>query len=173
MTEANQSTSEGSANRKLGDTFSDTRKVLLASEGRPISAAAIATAARLAIDHRASVHVLSVARIWGSMMGLQHPGLQPSQRELQAQRDIVGNAIEALEKQGIVAKGEVMRSRSAAKSIAGKANTGSFLGLVMSADPEPHWLARGLMWSHEPYRVRRLTKLPVHLAIIAATEEVM
>ena len=152
---------EGHSASRAGET----RRVLLASEGRPISTAAIAKAAQLALENQTGIHVLSVARIWGSNFGLQHPGLQPTKLELDAQRDIVASAIEALERQGIDVKGEVMRSRSAAKSIAAKANTGSYLSLVMAADPEPHWLTRGLMWSHEPYRAKRLAKLPVHLTI--------
>ena len=140
-------------------------KILLASEGRPISAAAVNKAAQLAIEHQAKVHVLSVARIWGSNFGMQHPGLQPTQRELQAQRDIVAQAIDALERLGVVAAGEVVRSRSAAKNIAAKANAGKYIAVVMTADPEPNWLVRELMWSHDPYRVRRLAKLPVHLAV--------
>jgi len=139
--------------------------ILLASEGRQITPEAVATAARLAAENRASVHVLTVARIWGSAFGLPHPGLMPTTRELQCQRDIVAEVIDELKRQRIDATGEVIRSRNAAKAIAAKADQRAYLGIVMTADPEPHWLIRGLLWSHEPYRVRRLAKLPVHLVV--------
>jgi nucleotide-binding universal stress UspA family protein len=146
------------------------RTILLASEGRPISPQAIAKAAQLASDARAKVHVLSVARVWGSAFGLQHPGLFPSQRELQTQRDIVADAIDQLERRRVDATGEVVRSRNAAKVIAAKARERAYLAIVMTADPEPHWLIRGLLWTHEPYRVRRLAKLPVHLVVDTAAQ---
>jgi nucleotide-binding universal stress UspA family protein len=141
------------------------KTILLASEGRPISPEAVAKAAELASENGAKVHVLSVARIWGTAFGLQHPGLFPSQRELQSQRDIVAGAIDELKRQHVDATGEVVRSRNAAKVIAARAQPGSCLGIVMTADLAPSWLVRGLLWSHEPYRVRRLAKLPVHLVV--------
>ena len=152
-----------------GDSVADnaTPTILLASEGRPISLEAVATAARFAAENRASVHVLTVARIWGSAFGLPHPGLMPTTRELQGQRDNVAKAIEDLERLRIDATGEVLRSRNAAKAIVAKLRQRNYLGIVMTADPEPHWLIRGLLWSHEPYRVRRLAGLPVHLVIDA------
>ena len=146
------------------------RTILLASEGRPISLEAVAKAAQLAIDNGANVHVLSVARIWGTAFGLQHPGLFPTARELQSQRDIIAYAIDELKRRRVDATGEVVRSRNAAKAIAAKARQRSYLGIVMTADLEPNWLMRGLLWSHEPYRVRRLAKLPVHLVIDAAAK---
>jgi nucleotide-binding universal stress UspA family protein len=145
------------------------KTILLASEGRPISPEAVAKAAELARDSGAKVHVLSVARIWGTAFGLQHPGLFPSPRELESQRHIVANAIDALERSKIEATGEILRSRTAAKAIAAKARQRGYLGIVMTADQEPHWFARGFLWSHEPYRVRGLSKLPVHLVVDAAS----
>jgi hypothetical protein len=147
------------SNHRLG-----TRALRLQARG---TLEAVAKAAQLASDNCAKVHVLSVARIWGTAFGLQHPGLFPSQRELQSQRDIVGNVIDALKRWHVDATGEVSRSRNAAKAIAAKAHQRMCLAIVMTADPPPHWLVRGLLWSHEPYRVSRLAKLPVHLVIDA------
>jgi nucleotide-binding universal stress UspA family protein len=144
------------------------RTILLASEGRPISPKAVAKAAELARDSTAKVHVLSIARIWGTSFGLQHPGLFPSQRELDGQRQIVARAIDELERRKIAATGEILRSRTAAKSIASKARQKGCLSIVMGADQEPNWLVRGFLWSHEPYRVRRLSELPVHLVVVDA-----
>jgi hypothetical protein len=153
------------------DWGAETGLLLLASEGRPISPAAIAKVANLAMEKGAKVHVLSVARIWGSAFGLPHPGLMPTARELQSQREIVSAAIDALEQRHVVATGEVMRSRNAAKAIAKKARRQTYLAIVMTADRAPHWLVRGLLWSHEPYRVGRLTRVPVHLVVDASPSE--
>jgi hypothetical protein len=139
--------------------------ILLASEGRAFSAAAIAKAADLATEHIGRVHVLSVARIWGSAFGLPHPSLKPSPRELEQQRDVVSAAMDSLKLSGISVTGEVLSTRNAAKAIADKATQQNYLEIVMTADAEPHWLIRGLVWTHEPYRVRRLAKVPVHLVI--------
>jgi nucleotide-binding universal stress UspA family protein len=141
--------------------------ILLASEGRPISSEAIAKAAQLARKEHAKVHVLSVARIWGTAFGLQHPGLFPTRGEIESQRQIISKAIDELEQQKIEATGEILRSRAAARAIAAKARQRDCLGIVMTADPKPHWLMRPFLWSHEPYRVGRLSKLPVHLVVDA------
>lgn len=95
----------------------------------------------------------------------QHPGLMPTARELQSQREIVSEAIDALEQQGVGATGEIIRSRDAAQAIAAKTRRSIYLGIVMAADRAPHWLVRGLLWSHEPYRVGRFTRVPVHLVV--------
>jgi nucleotide-binding universal stress UspA family protein len=166
MVIARQLGPEGRELRRDAETGTVAAKtILLASEGRSISLEAVAKAAQLASDNCAKVHVLSVARIWGAAFGLQHPGLFPSQRELQGQRDIVANAIDELERRRVDATGEVVRSRNAAKAIAAKAHQRTSLGIVMTADLPPHWLVRGLLWSHEPYRVSRLAKLPVYLVV--------
>jgi hypothetical protein len=172
MTASRRPIAQIEKDRPAGDAVvgDDIPTVLLASEGRPISPEAVATSARLAIKNGASVHVLTVARIWGSAFGLPHPSLMPTTRELQSQRDIVSEAIDELKRRHVDATGEVIRSRNAAKAIAAKAGQRAYLGIVMTADPEPHWLIRGLLWSHEPYRVRRLAKPPVHLVVGAAAK---
>jgi len=37
--------------------------------------------------------------------------------------------------------------------------------IVMAADPPLHWFVSGMVWSQEPYRVRRLASIPVYLVI--------
>jgi hypothetical protein len=90
--------------------------VVLATEGCPLSPAAVAEAARLAGD--TTVAVVSIARIHGSALGLPNPGLLPSRREREEQRDIVGGAIEALERLGVRADGEVVVTRNAGRAFA-------------------------------------------------------
>ena len=139
------------------------RKVLLASEGRPIPAAAATFAARLAKNAGGDVHVLGIARIWGSSFGLPHPGLMPSRREWQAQHDFVAEALRRLERLGLEASGQVLSGRNAAKRILAEARKRRADAIVMAADGPRHWLINDLLWSQEPYRVRRLAPMPVYL----------
>ena len=137
--------------------------VLLASEGRAIPNAAIEFAANLAKQGSKQVKVLSIARIWGSAFGMPHPGLRPNKSEWQTQRDIVEAAIKALAQRAIDARGEVLGSRNASKSILKHADAIGADAIVMAADPEPHWTRRGLLWQHLPHIVERKAKLPVYL----------
>jgi len=138
-------------------------RVLLASEGRAIPAAAIARAAELARAGGGSVHVFSVARVWGSGFGLPNPGLLPNKREWDEQRAVVSEAVQALKKRGVEATGHVLATRKATKRIVREAERLGCSAIVMAADPPRNRLLADLMWSQEPYRVRRRAKVPVHL----------
>ncbi len=88
--------------------------VLLASTGRPFSAAAMAEAVRLADGAR--VRVVTIARIHGSSFGLQHPGLMPTKSERDRAQAHVTAAIKALHRAGLKADGEVVMTRSPGRS---------------------------------------------------------
>jgi nucleotide-binding universal stress UspA family protein len=144
------------------------RSLLLASEGRPIPTAAVDFAARIAGTAGASVHVLSIARVWGTSFGLPNPGLLPSKREWDEQRRLVAEAVTSLQRRGIRATGQVLGTRGAAKRIVAEAERHHCDAIVMAADPPRHWLIANLLWSHEPYRVRRRAEIPVYLVVDAA-----
>src|SRR5262249_60700987 len=95
--------------------------VLLASEGRPISKAATKFAGRMAERAGAEVHVVSIARIWGTSFGLPNPGLMPNKRELKEQYDHVEGAVTWLKRRDIAASGQVTGTRNAAKLILAEA----------------------------------------------------
>jgi nucleotide-binding universal stress UspA family protein len=139
-------------------------RVLLASEGRAIPAAAVERAAELARECGGSVHVFSIARVWGTGLGLPNPGLLPSKHEWDEQRAVVDGAVKALARHGVKATGEVLATRRATKRIVGAAEQLGCTSIVMAADPPRNRLVADLMWSQEPYRVRRRAKVPVHLA---------
>ncbi|MBI4696779.1 MAG: universal stress protein [Gammaproteobacteria bacterium] len=141
------------------------RRILLASEGRAFTPRALDFAAGLAARGGAGVVVLSIARVWGTAFGLPHPGLMPSVRELAEQREIVAAAVAALERAGVAAHGIVIGARQPAKRIAREARRRDCDTIVMSADAPRHWLIADFMWSQEPYRVRRKSKLPVYLLV--------
>jgi nucleotide-binding universal stress UspA family protein len=133
--------------------------VLLASEGRTIPDDAVAFAARLAKD----VHVFSIARVWGTSLGLPNPGLLPSKREWDEQRELVEDAVKALKRRGVKAQGHVLATRKATKRIVGEADRLRCDAIVMAADPPRNRFLADLMWSQEPYRVRRRARIPVYL----------
>lgn len=139
--------------------------LLLASEGRPISPRAVDFAAGMAAPARATVHILSIARVWGTSFGLPNPGLLPTKREWEEQRRLVAEAVAVLTSRGIQATGQVLGTRGAAKRIVAEADRHQCDAIVMTADPPRHWLVANLLWSHEPYRVRRLAGIPVYLVV--------
>jgi nucleotide-binding universal stress UspA family protein len=145
--------------------------IMLASEGQPISTAAIEYAAELSRAASAPVHVFMITRIWGSSFGLPHPGLMPTKREWQAQHDAVAETVRQLQMRGVEARGSVVSSRNASGRILKEAAQLAPDAIVMAAPPPQHWLFAGLFWDQEPYRVRRLAKCPVYLVVAKGAAE--
>jgi len=139
------------------------RRVLLASEGRPFAPDAVEFAAALAEPRAAPVHVLSIARVWGTAFGFPNPNLNPSRQEWDQQRELVADAVRALERRGLKATGQVLGTRNAARRIADVARRSGYDAIVMGADPPRHWFVADFVWSQEPYRVRRRARVPVYL----------
>jgi len=88
--------------------------VLLASPGLPFSDDAVAAA--IAAAGGEPIRVLSIAKIYGTALGIQHPGLLPSKREVQAQEDIVADAVERIERMGGKVRGEIVATRDVGKT---------------------------------------------------------
>jgi nucleotide-binding universal stress UspA family protein len=141
------------------------RAVLLASEQREIPRAAVDLAARIAKRSGAPVHVFTLARIWGTSLGFPSPGLMPSKREWDTAREVTEKAVKRLQKKGIDADGRVVGTRAGAKRILKEARRLGCDAIVMGADPPRGWLVSDMMWSQEPYRVRRRADLPVYLVV--------
>ena len=139
--------------------------VLLATEGRPISRAAVEQAAELARAERAAVHVFAIARIHGVGFGLPSPWLRPSHTEWQEQRDNVAQAIKLLEARGVQADGNILGTRKAAKRIVDEAERLGCGTIVMTGDPPKHRLVADFLWSQEPYRVQRRAGVPVTVVV--------
>jgi nucleotide-binding universal stress UspA family protein len=140
-------------------------RILLATEGRPIPDAAVDRVIELARAGDASVRVFSIARVHGVSFGLQTPGLLPTKKEWDEQRQIVGRAVKRLERKGIEADGHVVGTRKSTKRILQEAEFAGCEAIVMAADPPRNRLLSDFMWSQEPYRVRRRARVPVHLVV--------
>ena len=141
------------------------KRILLASEGRAITPAAIARTIELARIADASVHVLSIARVHGTALGLPSPGLLPTKAEWDQQREVVSKAVARLRRKGIEADGHVLGTRKTTRRILDEAASEGCDAIVMAADPDRGRLTRDLLWSQEPQRVRRKAKLPVFLVV--------
>lgn len=113
----------------------------------------------------ASVHVLSIARVHGVAFGLPSPGLLPTKREWEEQRELVDKAVKGLRRKGIESDGQVLGTRHSTKRILAQAAHHRCDAIVMSADPDRNRIIGDLLWSQEPQRVRRRSKLPVYLVI--------
>jgi nucleotide-binding universal stress UspA family protein len=121
------------------------QRILLASEGRPISEAAIDRTIELAAASGASVHVFSIARVHGVAFGMPNPG----------------------RRKGIESDGHVLGTRKSTKRILDEAAKEGCEAIVMAADPDRNRVVGDLLWSQEPQRVRRRSKLPVILVVDA------
>jgi nucleotide-binding universal stress UspA family protein len=144
-------------------------RLVVASEGRPISYAVLQQAFELARPARAKVLVISIARVWGTSLGFPNPGLAPTRSEWDAQRLQVREACEAIEKAGFDASGHVIGTRRAAKRILGESTRFGADAIVMGADPKRP-VVGDFLWSQEPYRVARRSRLPVYLVPLGGPE---
>jgi nucleotide-binding universal stress UspA family protein len=137
-------------------------RLVVASEGRKIAWAVLQKAFELARPAGAEVHVVSIARIWGTSLGFPNPGLNPTRHEWDEQRLLVREAREALEKAGFEATGHVIGTRRATKRILGEARRFGADAIVMGADPK-RAIVGDFLWSQEAYRVARRSSVPVYL----------
>ncbi|MDQ6821085.1 MAG: universal stress protein [Actinomycetota bacterium] len=138
-------------------------RILLASEGRAIPAAAIDRVVELAQPSGASVQVFSIARVHGVAFGLPNPGLLPTKREWDEQREIVQKAVKRLQRKGLDAQGHVLGTRRATKGICDEAARHRCEAIVMAADSDRNRIVGDMLWTQEPQRVRRRAKVPVFL----------
>jgi nucleotide-binding universal stress UspA family protein len=140
------------------------RRIMLASTGSPIAASAVDRTAELVAelgdDRPVQVIVLSVARIWGTSLGLPNPGLYPNRLEWEEVRSIAEAAAEELRRRGIRAKSKAVASRHAGKTVARWAEYFGCRAIVVGAPEMATWDR----WLHgdEPRNVGRRTKIPVH-----------
>jgi len=111
--------------------------VLIASTGEPVPQAAVDRAVALAGGQ--PVAVVSLARIYGSALGLPNPGLLPTQRELGDQRDRVGRALAALERAGLAASGQVAATRRPGRTIAKVARARGARYVILVAPGQARW----------------------------------
>lgn len=142
---------------------SSTYALMVASTGEEIDGRVLERAIELAgqLPERPVIHVLSIARVWGTSLGLQNPGLFPTKKEWQAQVDLVAAAVKALKRRGFEAKGRVIGSRHAAKTIESVAVAEDCEAIVIGGTPQPRW--RRLLRQDEADNLFRRSVVPVYV----------
>lgn len=149
--------------RKWDKQPTDHAEVLIASTGHAIPSSVIRWATQ--VSRGGPIAVVSIARVYGSGLGLPNPGLMPTRKEMEAQRDQVRDAVTAIEKAGIEAWGQVAATRKASKTIARAAKARS-ASHVLIVDPEkPTW--RRVVEGNVVREVAR--RLPDHVSVEGAT----
>ena len=111
--------------------------MLIATSGISIPPTVIRQAVELSGGR--PVAVVSIARIYGSALGLPNPGLLPTRKEMEEQRALVTKAIDRLERSGVEAWGQVAATRRYGKTIAQAARARG-VGHVLVVTPQvPRW----------------------------------
>jgi alkylated DNA nucleotide flippase Atl1 len=85
------------------------------------------------------VAVISIARIYGSSLGLPNPGLLPTRKEMDEQRALVAKAIDELEQSGLEAWGQVAATRRYARTIAQAAAARGVEHVLVVTAQVPTW----------------------------------
>jgi hypothetical protein len=141
--------------------------ILLASTGKPFEREVVEHAIDVAKKPRSFVHVISIARIWGTALGIQHPGLYPTKLEWKEQLEIVGKAVRTLTRAGLDARGGVVGSRNPSKVIAREARRLGCSTIVIGWRPLPWYLTYLLQddvwWLYRRSKVP-VVAVPLHLA---------
>jgi len=145
--------------------------VLVASTGERFDRGVIEGAVKLAGATRPVMHVVSIARIWGTALGLQHPGLYPTRREWRAQADLVADAVKDLERRGFEAHGRVIGSRHPSKAIAHAARDARCDAIVIAARPMPR--RRRWVQGDDVRGVARRTDVPVYDVPLRQADEMI
>jgi len=133
--------------------------IMLASWGEPFDKSVVDHAVTIARSTHSFVHVLSIARIWGTGLGIQHPGLFPTKREWQDQLEIVGDAVRTLRHAGLEAKGGVIASRNPSKVITRQSGRFGCSAIVIGSRPVPWWMS--YLLQDEVWWIVRRSSVPV------------
>ena len=117
----------------------DPAHVLLATTIQTFPSRAHEMARSLADGQPGGVAVLSIARIHGSSYGFPNPGLMPTRKEIQTCRDAIAEALEALHRDHLPARGQIAITRHELKQIASAARAHDVAHIVLVAPAKPQW----------------------------------
>jgi nucleotide-binding universal stress UspA family protein len=137
----------------------DDPAILLASYGDAFPPDVLDRVRELAGGARPPVVVVSVARIWGSALGLPHPGLYPTRQEMAAQWALVEAAAGIFTGDGFPVRTAVLRARNAPKAIARFAEKADCRVIVIAGPDATRW--RRVLFGDVPAEIRRRTAIPV------------
>jgi hypothetical protein len=125
----------GFGRRKFDKQPTQPAAVLIAAPfGNPIPRAAVKLAVEL--GGGGPIAVVTIARIYGSALGLPNPGLMPTRKEMAEQKSQVELTIRQIEKAGAEAWGQVAASRKPVKTIAEAARARGVRHVVIVRKPQ-------------------------------------
>lgn len=156
----------GSKRRETAKAVSRTfphppRRILLVSTGGArFPDAVMRRTIELATPEHAKITVLGIARVYGTSLGLPHPGLKPTMREWEDQRTVVNEAADELRARGFDVRVAASKSRNAPKMIARWGKAKNFHAIVL-ADPDRPRLRR-LIEGDLTREIQRRCEIPVH-----------
>ena len=135
------------------------RRILLATPALPIADAVFDRVRDLA-EPGSVVLVLGIAKVFGTSLGIPHPGLQPTKAEWEGVRTIVNDAAERLRAEGFDTRVALSRSRNVPKMISRWAEAKRMHAIVVP-DPQRHPFRR-LIEGELTREISRRTVTPVH-----------
>jgi K+-sensing histidine kinase KdpD len=144
------------------------KRVLLVTVARAPEPELVERARELAGPEHAKITVLGVAKIYGTSLGLPHPGLQPNRVEWQILRDGVEEAADELRAHGFEVRVGLTRARNVPKMIAKWVRARNFHAVVVSAPDKPRW--RTLVEGDLGREIHRRCGVPVHAVPVASAE---
>jgi K+-sensing histidine kinase KdpD len=127
----------------------------------------LAKAVEVATPEHARITVLGIARIFGTSLGLPHPGLQPTAAEWDEERSIVNEAADELRSLGFDVRVALSRSRNAPKMIARWARAKNFHAIVVPDPERPRW--RRALEGDLAREIERRCNARVHAVPLPAT----
>lgn len=146
-------------------------RILLAGDGRPFRDDVLRETARIAADRGAEVCVLQLMTIWGTGLGLPHPGLMPNRREKEAALGTVRDAVAALERRRVpLGHHRITATRTPAKAILRESRR---IGaeLIVMGQRAPRGRLHGLLWRDDARQVARRAAIEVRLITPPVTDE--
>lgn len=137
------------------------RRILLVSvAASAITPEVIRQTVALATPEHAKITVLGIARVFGTALGLPHPGLKPTPLEWEEQRKITQDAADELRLRGFDVLLAMARARNAPKLIGRWVRAKRFHAVVIPDPERPGW--RRWIEGELTKEVGRYAKVPVH-----------
>ena len=137
------------------------RRILLVSyAASPITADVVRRTVDLATPEHAKITVLGIARVFGTALGLPHPGLKPTPVEWDAQRKVTDDAARDLRAHGFEVLIAMAKARNAPKLIGRWVRAKRFHAVVIPDPERPGWRRR--IEGEVTKEIGRYTKVPVH-----------
>src|SRR5262245_60224034 len=144
------------------------RRVLLVTVAHAPEPELVERTLELALPEHAKITVLGVAKIYGTSLGLPHPGLQPNRVEWQILRDGVEEAADELRGHGFEVRVGLTRARNVPKMVAKWVKARNFHVVVVSAPDRPRW--RTLVEGDLASQITRRCGVPVQAVPVASPE---